>query len=97
MDLTKRETKLKDLPQERRADIAKSALNIPRFHLIASEYSVYGDPVITPSSLVTLSLKFVTLKGLAEFKGEVAIVDPEVEKMGRKWWEQAVVECASIN
>jgi len=67
----------------------------PRIELVKAEYSVYGDPVIVPSSLVTLSVKFRCLHGTndPDPKADNEIPDPEVEKQqARKWWENAADE-----
>ncbi|KAJ3345863.1 secretory subunit, partial [Kappamyces sp. JEL0680] len=67
------------------------AKQYPRIEVAKAEYRVYGDPVIVPSSLVTLSVKFRCLYG-DEKPGASAdndIPDPEEEKAGKKWWVTA--------
>lgn len=70
----------------------------PRIELAKAEYSVYGDPIISPGSLVTLSVKFRCLFGTQEPNPDAnnEFPDPEDEKQqARKWWEQDTTEKVS--
>ena len=62
----------------------------PRLEIAKAEYSVYGDPIISPSSLVTLSVKFRCLFDGKEPdpKSDNSIPDHEAEKANKKWWEK---------
>ncbi|KAJ3309051.1 secretory subunit [Boothiomyces sp. JEL0838] len=64
----------------------------PRIHLVKAEYSVYGEPLIVPSSLVTLSVKFRCLFGDETYKGDDKILDPEEEKKQKQWWVSKSVD-----
>ena len=65
------------------------AAQLPRLEIAKAEYSVYGEPVIVPGSLVTMSVKF---RCLYDNEGpnpesDNEIPDPEMEKEQKKWWD----------
>ncbi|KAJ3275055.1 secretory subunit [Terramyces sp. JEL0728] len=64
----------------------------PRIHLVKAEYTVYGEPLIVPSSLVTFSVKFRCLFGNETYKGDDHILDPEEEKKQKQWWVSKPVD-----
>jgi translocation protein SEC63 len=70
------------------------AQQYPRIELGKAEYIVYGDPVIVPSSLVTLAVKFRCLYGSEQpnEKADNEIPDPQSEKENVKWWEKPATE-----
>ena len=70
------------------------AAQYPRLEIAKAEYSVYGEPVIVPGSLVTMSIKFRCIYGnqASTVEKNNEIPDPEVEKEQKKWWDPEKIE-----
>jgi translocation protein SEC63 len=99
MDPAARKELLGSLSESQLFTLEQVAHQYPRIDLATAEYSVYGDPVIVPSSLVTLSIKFRCLYGTQSPDNlDNSLPDPEQEKQeNRKWWEKAIEDPVSLH
>ena len=100
MDPTARKELLGSLSESQVKTVESVCEQYPRIELAIAEYSVYGDPVVVPSSLVTLSIKFRCLYGSEEPNPDAdnSLPDPEEEKQeNRKWWEKAAEDSISLH
>ncbi|KAI8894161.1 Sec63 Brl domain-containing protein [Globomyces pollinis-pini] len=81
---------LENLDKEKAKIVQTVADKYPLVKISKAEYSVYGEPAIVPSSLVTLSVKFRFQYGRANPKLviDTSIMDPEEEKKTKQWWAE---------
>lgn len=78
---------LRDVDDAEFSAITKVAGMYPSIKIIKAEYSVYGEPMILPGSLVTLSVKFRMLyNNVVPENATDEIMDPEEEKKLKAWY-----------